>query len=192
MTVSGSRLLHLTLVALALVTTGCLSRRATPPIRYYTLAVTPPEAPRLTAKVVISAVTADAGYTSTRIARRPSPYRVVYATFDRWVAAPPTMLSSVLDDYFSRVSRTDPSRRLVISARVHRLETVTHEANDYARLRLTLLAHSEGTLILERAYDERASLQGDDHEDVAAALSIALDRVLDDFTATLADRLASH
>jgi ABC-type uncharacterized transport system auxiliary subunit len=179
-------------LALAAATTsGCFARR-TPAIRYYTLSVPRPAAATLDATIVVSGVTADAGYAGTRMAWRPSPYRVDYASFQRWIAAPPIMLASLLEEHLRRAATGNPERRVLVSAAIRRIEAVRDEGGRAAVLALLLRADIDGRRVVERAWDEREPLaEGDDAEAVAAALSTALARILDDFTAALAAALAA-
>lgn len=173
----------------ALATSGCLARR-TPAIRYYTVSVPPPAARPVDATVTISTVRAEPGCTETRMAWRPSPYRVDYSSFHRWVAAPSMMIASVLDDHFRRASTANPERQVFVTGTVRRIEAVRNADERAAALGLTLGADLGGRRLLERTWDERVPLDdGDDAEAVAAALSTALARILDEFTAALAAAL---
>jgi ABC-type uncharacterized transport system auxiliary subunit len=176
--------------ALVTATPGCLARR-TPPIHYYTLSVPPPAAPALAAQIQISTLTADAGYSGTRIASRPSPHRVDYAPFHRWVATPPAMLAGVLDEYLVRATTPGSTRRVFVTGNLRRLEAVTHDSAPTAVLALSLAAELDGRRLLERRYDEREPIDGSGPEAAAAALSRALARILEDFAAALAARLAA-
>lgn len=177
------------LAVAALASAGCLARR-TPAIRYYTLSVPRPATPTIDATMTISTVAAEPGYTETRLAWRPSPYRVDYTSFHRWIAAPATMIASVLEEHFARASTGNPARRVYVTGTVRRIEAVDDETGRAAVLSLSLAADLEGRPLLERTWDEREPVaDGEDAEAVAAALSIALTRVLDDFTAALARAL---
>lgn len=178
-------------LALVAATTGCLARR-TPAIRYYTLSVPRPAAPTVDATIVVSGVTANPGYGATRMAWRPSPYRVDYASFHRWVAAPPLMLASVLEDHLGRTATGNPARRVLVSGAIRRIEAVRDDAGRAAVLALSLRAEVDGRQVVGRTWDEREPLaEADDAEAVAAALSAALARILDDFTTVLAAALSA-
>jgi ABC-type uncharacterized transport system auxiliary subunit len=164
---------------------GCFARR-TPRINYYTLSVPPPAARTIDATVVISTVTAEPGYAETRMAWRPSPYRLDYASFHRWVAAPSAMIASVLEDYLGRASTGAPGRRIFVTGVVRRIEADRTGGKRSAILTLSLAADLGGRPLLSRTWDEHEPLEDDDDaEAVAAALSNALARILGEFTSAL-------
>ena len=180
------------LLVLALATTGCLARR-TPAIQYYTVSLPPPAARTIDAAVTVDPLTAEPGYTESRMAWRPSPYRVDYATFHRWVASPARMLTSVLDDHLGRAATGSPARRLVVSGNVRRIEAVRTGDENAAVLTLTLIAELDGARVFARTWDEREPLTaGDAPEDVAAALSVALERIVADLTTAVSAAAAGR
>jgi len=180
------------LLGLAMATTGCLAR-STPAIHYYTVSLPTPPERTIDATVSAGALTAEPGYTESRMAWRPSPYRVDYTTFHRWVAPPARMLTSVLDDHLGRASTGNPARRVVVTGNVRRIEAVRTSDEHAAVLTLTLTAELDGTRVLTRTWDEREPLDsGDSPEDVAAALSVALERIVTDLTSAVAAAAAGR
>jgi ABC-type uncharacterized transport system auxiliary subunit len=187
------RMAAIACVALAaLASGGCLARR-TPAITYYTLSVPPPAAPTIDGTIVMSTVTAEPGYTETRMAWRPSPYRLDYTSFHRWVAAPSIMLASVLEDYLERASTGAPGRRIFVSGTIRRIEAARNDDGRTANLTLYLEADLEGRPLLARSWDEHEPLaDGDGAEEAAAALSAALARILREFTTALVATLPAR
>jgi hypothetical protein len=124
------------------------------------------------------------------MAWRPSPYRLDYASFQRWIAAPPIMLASVIEDYFDRAATGAPGRRILVTGTVRRIEAIRDDDGRAANLTLSLGADLDGRLLLVRTWDEREPLaDGDDAEAVAVALSAALTRILHEFSSALAAAL---
>jgi len=178
-------------LVMAVTAGGCFARR-TPAITYYTLSVPNPAARTIDATVVISTISAEPGYTETRIAWRPSPYRLDYTSFHRWVAVPSILLASVLEDHLGRASTGAPGRRIYVTGTVRRIEAVREDGGRAVNLTLSLEADLAGRPLLARTWDEHEPLHdGDDPEAVAAALSTALTRIVNEFTTTLADALAA-
>lgn len=174
------------LVVATLAVTGCVARR-TPSIRYYRVSVPPPAAATIGATIVVSSIGAEPGYAETRMAWRPSPYRIEYTAFHRWVAAPSLMLSSVLEEHLTQAATGTPSRRVFVTGTVRRIEAVRTDDGRDAVLGLTLAAELDGHRLVERTWDEREPVaDSDDPEAVAAAISAALTRILAEFTAALA------
>lgn len=174
-------------LAAALATGGCLAR-TTPTIRYYTLSVPPPSgAPIIDATIVMSTVGGDPGYIGSRMAWRTSPYRVEYSSFHRWIAPPPALVSSAIEDYLRQASTGDPSRRVFVSGTVRRIEAVRDDRGNGAVLGLSLVAELGGRRLVERTWEEYEPVgEGPQAEAVAAALSTALARILREFTAAIA------
>lgn len=183
--------------AIALVLTlsaalsGCLRPRATPPIRYFTLATQVSAPASVAHQVGIAAVVAEPSYASSRMATRPSPHRIAYSTFDRWAAPPAALVTSALERCFTRPVERETRPRVILTGRLHRFEGVTYGDAPHAVVGLTLTAELGGTVLLSTTWEETSPIGGSDPEVVAAALSTALDRILADFAAQLASRLAA-
>ncbi len=180
-------------LAAAATLAGCSIGRATPHIRYYTLAV-PGEPPaHLAAPVVVGAFTCDQPYATERIAYRSSPYRLDYYTYHRWAADPRNLIRTAARDYFERGAGTT-GVPFEIEGNIRRLEEVDdvdtagggeHGGAD-AALALDVRVARGGAILLERAFSETERAASRRPEDVAAALSRALQRVLDEITRELA------
>jgi len=171
-----------------LLATGCL-RRTTPSIEYYMLSV-PRPAETLGVATRVAGFTAEPAYSSTRIAYRTSPYRLGYHTFHRWAANPQSLVASAVDDYFANERTSNVP--IYLTGRIRRLEAVDIGGDAHASLELSLEAHRGSERIFTRTYREDIALEEHDPEHVAAALSVALGRVLERFADDLATRLGNH
>lgn len=181
------------LAALAAVLAGCAIGRATPHIRYYTLAVRDEPAARIAAPVHVVAFTSDQPYASERIAYRTSPYRLDYYTYHRWAADPRDLIRTSARDYFERASG-GTGLPYEIEGNIRRLEEVDQggvQGGADAALALDLRVARGGTVVLARAFTETEHAESRHPEAVAAALSRALQRVLDQIARELAAMPAS-
>ena len=174
-------------IALLLATTalGCSLFRTQPPVRYYTLTLSGAAATRLDAPVTVSGFTADEPYATARMAYRSSPYRLDYYTYHRWAADPRNMIRTAIRDYFEPTT-TGSGTPFEIEGNIRRLEEVDDPAGWQGALALEIKVTRGGTIALEHAYSETEPAESRNAEAVAAALSRALQRVLDQVAADLA------
>ena len=173
--------------ALLLATTalGCSLFRTQPSVRYYTLTLSGAPAMQLEAPVTVGGFTADEPYATARMASRSSPYRLDYYTYHRWAADPRSMVRTAIRDYFEHGS-AGSGTRFEIEGNVRRLEEIDDPAGWQGALALDIKVARGGTIVLEHAYSETEPAQARNAEAVAAALSRALQRVLDQVAAELA------
>jgi ABC-type uncharacterized transport system auxiliary subunit len=171
------------LVAGALAS-GCLGGKRAPQIRYYTVAVGTTET-RLPFGVRVGNFGAAPPYRSTRIALRRSRYRLDYYDFNRWAANPQSLLAGAVQNYFDRIGKPNDPNPIVVSGFIERLEAVTIEGGLRGVVNLALAGQRGDQVLLQRSYTEKVPVEGDDPEDVVAALSTALDRILGQFAADL-------
>ena len=173
--------------ALLLATTalGCSLFRATPHVRYYTLTLTGAPPTPLEAPVTVGFFTADEPYTTARLAYRSSPYRLDYYTYHRWAADPRALVRTAIRDYFERATTT-AGTPFEIEGNVRRLEETDDPAGWQGALALDIKVAHGGAIVLQHAYSETEPAEARNAEAVAAALSRALKRMLDQVAADLA------
>ncbi len=174
------------LAAALLATTalGCSLFRTQPHVHYYTLTLTGAPATALPAPVVVTGFSADEPYATARLAYRSSPYRLDYYTYHRWAADPRNLVRAAARDYFDRAV-TGPGLPFEIEGNIRRFEEVDDPAGWQGALALDVKVTRGGTVVLQRAYSETEPAAAKNGEAVAAALSRALQRVLDQVAAEL-------
>jgi len=164
---------------------GCLGGRPTPQIRYYTVALNV-DAPRLPFGIDVGIFVAEPSYRSTRIAFRRSRYRLDYYDFNRWSANPQSLLAAAVQNYLDRVSSPDDPTPVLLNGRIDRLEAVATGKGLRAVCGLTFDARWKDQSLLQRSYVEKVPVvEGDEAEDVVAALSHALERIMATLTTDL-------
>jgi len=174
----------------AAVAGACSLSRATPEMRYYTLAVPVAGAP-LGAPLRIGRFTADLPYAGSRLAYRTSPYRLDYYNYHRWAASPPALIAGVVRDHLEAAAGDGGAAPVDVVGHVRRLEEVDEADGWKAALTLALRATRGGTLLVEGVYAEEEPAAERTPEAVAAAASRALGRALDRFRADLTRALAA-
>jgi ABC-type uncharacterized transport system auxiliary subunit len=165
----------------ALLAAGCFGVRHAPQIRYYTVAVGTEgggAAPHLPFAVRVGTFGAAPPYRSTRIALRRSKYRLDYYDFSRWAANPQSLLAATVQNYFDRIGTPIAPDPITVSGRIDRLEAVTRREGLRAVAAITFEARQGHRSLLQQTYVEKVPVDGDNPENVVAALSKALDRVL--------------
>jgi ABC-type uncharacterized transport system auxiliary subunit len=171
-----TRVVPVAVLASALALTGCFGRRP-PQIHYYTVALGA-ESAKLPFAVRVGSFVAAPPYRTTRIALRRSRYRLDYYDFSRWAANPQSLLAAAVQRYFDRVATPGSRRRIDLSGRIDRLEAVVHDGALRAVVALTFDAQGADDHLFQRAYVEKVPVEGDEPEDVVAALSEAFARIL--------------
>ncbi len=158
---------------------ACSFARPTLETRYYTLTV-PGEPPvRLASAVHIGNVTADQPYAGERLAYRSSPYLLDYYTYHRWAGNPRTIVAAAIRDYLERAASPGGTPPLEVEGHIRRIEEVDETDRWYGALAIDLVVSRGGTVLLQRSYAEREPAEKRNPEAVAAALSRALGRILD-------------
>ena len=178
-----------TLAALALA--GCALFRGTPQVRSYTLTLAGEPPARLAEPVRIGVFTIDQPYATERLAYRTSPYRLDYYTYHRWAADPRQLVQAAARDYVERAAASGAGAEtagtpLEITGHIRRIEELDAPAGWQGALALDLRVERGNTLVLARSYAETEPAEARNPEAVAAALSRALARILDDLVAELA------
>ncbi|MBI3770595.1 MAG: membrane integrity-associated transporter subunit PqiC [Deltaproteobacteria bacterium] len=171
-----TRATMLLLAAMALA--GCSFGRSLPGIHYYTLAITDAPATRLDAPLRVGVITSDQAYATERIAYRSSPYQLDYYSYHRWAADPRNLVRTAARDYFERAGAAN-GIPFEVEGNIRRLEEVDDPTGWRGTLALDVRVARGGTIILERAFSETEPAASRRPEAVAAALSRALQRILD-------------
>jgi ABC-type uncharacterized transport system auxiliary subunit len=174
------------IVVLALALAGCALARATPNVRYYTLAITAAPPTQVAAPIRVGTITSDQPYATERMAFRSSPYQLDYYTYHRWAADPRNLVRTVARDYFERASGTAAGVPFELEGNIRRLEEVDDPSGWRGALALDVRLARGGKIVLERAYSESEPAEARRPEAVAAALSRALQRILDQVLAEAA------
>jgi ABC-type uncharacterized transport system auxiliary subunit len=173
------------LVAIALATafaSGCSIARSTPPIRLYVLSVEPAAPTAMPGPVRVGTFSADPAYGSSRMAVRPSPYRIEYSAYHRWASLPRNLIAVTVRDYYAQIP--DDGRTYIdVEGQVRRLETIRDDAQSRAAIDIQLRAVRGGEVLVDRSYVEEEPLDGRGADAAAAATSRALGRALARFTA---------
>jgi len=164
---------------------GCSLARSIPNVRYYTLAITAPPSTTIGAPIHIGTISSDQPYATERIAFRTSPYQLDYYTYHRWAADPRNLIRTVARDYFERAS-SGSGVPFELDGNIRRLEEVDEPAAWRGALALDVRLARGGRVVLERAYSESEPAESHHPEAVAAALSRALQRILDQILAEAA------
>jgi ABC-type uncharacterized transport system auxiliary subunit len=175
-------------IAAALVATtalGCSFFRAQPHIRYYTLTLTAGPTTPLDAPVSVTGFAADEPYATARLAYRLSPYRLDYYTYHRWAADPRNLLRATARDYFERGAARE-GLPYELEGNIRRFEEVDDPAGWQGALTLDIKVARGGAIVVQRTYAETEPAEAKNAEAVAAALSRALQRILDHVAADVA------
>ncbi len=172
------------------IISGCSPFTSQQQIRYYTLALPQAAAPALDAPVVTGTFTADEPYATARLAFRTSPYRLDYYTYHRWAGDPRNLVRAAVRDYFERAT-SGSSTPFEIEGNIRRIEEVDDPAGWHGDLALDVKVARGGSVVLERAFRESEPAEARNPEAVAAALSRALKRVLDQVAGELTHTGAS-
>jgi ABC-type uncharacterized transport system auxiliary subunit len=169
----------------ALLAGGCFGGRRAPQIRYYTVALDVKGSP-LPFAVRVGAFGAAPPYRSTRIALRRSRFRLDYYDFNRWAANPQSLLAAAVQNYFDRLGTSRDAEPIEVGGRIDRLEAVVLKGGLRAVTAITFEAKRDDQVLFQRSYIEKVPVEGEEPEDVVAALSQGLDRILDRLAVDLA------
>jgi ABC-type uncharacterized transport system auxiliary subunit len=178
------------LAAFAVVLGACALTRRPPEMRYYTLAVPGVPPARLPAPITVGAFTADEPYGTARLAYRTSPYRLDYYVYHRWAADPRRIVAAAARDYLERAASVVDGPPLELTGHIRRLEEADAAEGCHAVLALDVRLERAGHVSLARPYADTEPADACRPEAVAAALSLALGRILDRMVADLAPATA--
>ena len=159
-----------------------------PDTHYYQLAT--PQAARGggDAVVAVEPLEVDGAYDDERIVYRASPYRLDYYEYERWASAPGTMVTDYLASALARTGRFRAIPRetadapVVLGGRVIAIEEIDERPDHWVgriALALTLTDARTGETVWAQRFDERVPLKTQTPEGLAAALTIAMQHVVD-------------
>jgi hypothetical protein len=157
---------------------ACSFSRPTPETRYYTLTVPGAPSTHLDSAVKVGVFTADQPYAAERFAYRSSPYLLEYYTYHRWAGNPRVLVASAIRDYLDHAAG-DGTPPLEIQGHIRRLEEVDAPEQWSAALALDLSVARGGVVLFQKSYAETEPAEKRNPEAVAAALSRALGRIVD-------------
>lgn len=170
-----------------------------PDTRYYQLgqlgpAATAPTGARL---LVLEALTTDGAYDDDRIVYRTTPYRLDYYQYQRWSSAPGAMIGNYLEQALERTGRfravvrdVTPDAPAVLAGRVIAIEEVDRSKTEWLGrivLELQLSDPRTGEALWTQQLEELEPLRQQTPEGLAAALSIAMARIVGKAAPAIAD-----
>jgi ABC-type uncharacterized transport system auxiliary subunit len=177
------------LAAVLVVAAGCAFRaRKVPDVEYYVLQPAKPTA-TIARPVQVGAFTADEPYQTARLAYRPGPYELGYYTYHRWAGNAPGVVAAAVRDYLDHAAPdVSPTAgpALVVTGNLRRLEALENPGAPAAALAVEISIYDGRGLIARRVFEEQEPAASKAPEDVAAAASRALGRILDQLLAMLA------
>jgi ABC-type uncharacterized transport system auxiliary subunit len=149
--------------------------------------------------LVVEPLTTDAGYDDERIVYRTTPFRVDYYQYHRWTSAPGVMVGNYLEralensgKFRAVVREPTPDAPLVLSGRVLAIEEVDRSKSEWVgriALELALTDARTGALLWTVQLDETEPLRQQSPEGLAAALSIAMSRIVAHVVPTISDAI---
>lgn len=173
----------------------CFSCGHMPAIRYYLLDVPQPQtvAAKKNVTLWLKEVSADAVHVQDRMIYRTSAFEIQFDPYRRWALTPTEMVKQATLDYlrqaglFSRVSdrltvMDQPFRSL--SLKLGKFEEYSTAAKRCARVALHAQV-SEGReekLLWEGDLDAEVNIQGADSQAIVSAMSLALEKTLQQLT----------
>jgi len=174
-----------------------------PETRYYQLAVAAPPAHGDDRVLVLDALATDAGYDDERIVYRTTPFRVDYYQYHRWTSAPGVMVGNFLEQGLEHTGKfravvrdMSPDAPVVLAGRVLAIEEVDRSKTEWLGrivLELVLTDARTSEVVWTEQFEETEPLRQQTPEGLAAALSIAMSRIVAQtapVVAELADRQA--
>jgi ABC-type uncharacterized transport system auxiliary subunit len=138
--------------------------------------------------LVVEPLTTDAGYDDERIVYRTTPFRVDYYQYHRWTSAPGVMVGNYLEralegsgKFRAVVREPTPNAPVVLAGRVLAIEEVDRSKTEWLgriALELVLTDARTGALLWTEQLEETEPLRQQSPEGLAAALSIAMSRIV--------------
>jgi ABC-type uncharacterized transport system auxiliary subunit len=159
-----------------------------PDVRYYQLAPTDTKVRRGDDLLVLETLTADAAYDDDRIVYRTTPFRLDYYQYHRWSSAPGIMVGNYLEQalettgkFRAVVREMTPDAPVVLAGRVVAIEEVDRGKTAWIGrivLELSLTDARTGEALWTEQFDETEPMKQQTPEGLAAALSIAMSRIV--------------
>ena len=149
--------------------------------------------------LVVEPLTTDAGYDDERIVYRTGPYRVDYYQYHRWTSAPGVMVGNYLEralegsgKFRAIVREATPDAPAVLTGRVLAIEEVDRSKTEWLgriTLELVLTDARTGALLWTEQLEDSEPLRQQSPEGLAAALSIAMSRIVARVVPTISDAI---
>jgi ABC-type uncharacterized transport system auxiliary subunit len=169
--------------------------------RYYQLAQPETKQQGGSDVLVLQSLTTNAAYDDERIVYRTTPFRLDYYNYHRWTSSPGVMVGNYLEQaletsgkFRAVVRELTPDAPVVLTGRVIAIEEVDRSATQWlGRIAIELVlsdAHT-GALLWTEQIDETEPLRQRNPEGLAAALSIAMSRIVAHVIPTIADAIRS-
>jgi ABC-type uncharacterized transport system auxiliary subunit len=149
--------------------------------------------------LVLESLTTNAAYDDERIVYRTTPVRLDYYHYHRWTSSPGAMVGNYLEQaletsgrFRAVVRELTPDAPVVLTGRVLAIEEIDRSATQWlGRIALELVltdAHT-GALLWTEQIDETEPLRQRNPEGLAAALSIAMSRIVAHVVPTIAEAI---
>lgn len=168
-----------------------------PETRYYQLAAPDSRVRGGDSLLVLETLTADAAYDDERIVYRTTPVRIDYYQYHRWSSTPGIMVGNYLEQAFKtsgkfRVVMRDPTpdAPVILAGRVIAIEEVDRSKTAWIGrivLELVLTDARTGEALWTEQLEETEPLRQQTPEGLAAALSIAMSRIVAHAVPVIAD-----
>ncbi|MBC7973613.1 MAG: membrane integrity-associated transporter subunit PqiC, partial [Myxococcales bacterium] len=159
-----------------------------PDTRYYTLAPATGEGRGGDGVLVLESLRTDSAYDDDRIVYRTTPFRLDYYQYQRWSSAPGVMVGNYLEQALERsgkfhavVRELTPDAPVILTGRVLAIEEVDKSKTEWHGrivLELRLTDARTGTSLWSKQIEETEPLRQQTPEALAAALSIAMSRIV--------------
>jgi ABC-type uncharacterized transport system auxiliary subunit len=168
-----------------------------PDTRYYQLATPDTKVRGGDGVLVLDALTADAAYDDERIVYRTTPVRIDYYQYHRWSSAPGNMVGNYLEQAFKTSGKfravlrdPTPDAPVILAGRVIAIEEVDRSKTAWIGrivLELVLTDARTGEPLWSEQLEETEPLRRQTPEGLAAALSIAMARIVAHAVPVIAD-----
>jgi ABC-type uncharacterized transport system auxiliary subunit len=168
-----------------------------PDTRYYQLATPDTKVRGGDGVLVLDALTADAAYDDERIVYRTTPVRIDYYQYHRWSSAPGNMVGNYLEQAFKTSGKfravlrdPTPDAPVILAGRVIAIEEVDRSKTAWIGrivLELVLTDARTGEPLWSEQLEETEPLLRQTPEGLAAALSIAMARIVAHAVPVIAD-----
>jgi ABC-type uncharacterized transport system auxiliary subunit len=183
------------IIAVWIACAGCAGKL--PDTRYYQLAQPDAKVPGGTGLLVLETLTTDAAYDDERIVYRTTPFRIDYYQYHRWSSAPGVMVGNYLEQAFEQsgkfravVRDSTPDAPVILAGRVIAIEEVDRSKTAWIGrivLELILTDARTGEALWTEQFAETEPLRQQTPEGLAAALSIAMSRIVAHTVPVVAD-----
>jgi ABC-type uncharacterized transport system auxiliary subunit len=167
--------------------------------RYYQLAQPETKLRGGSDVLVLDSLTTNAAYDDPRIVYRTTPFRLDYYDYHRWTSSPGVMVGNYLEQaletsgkFRAVVRELTPDAPVVLTGRVMAIEEVDRSATQWMgriSIELVLSDTRTGALLWTEQIEETEPLLERTPEGLAAALSIAMSRIVAHVIPTIADAI---